>query len=151
MKKLILLFLFPLFLFSASMNKYGIVTKISKYSVEKVIDIISHESKKVGLGDFTVIDHQKNILENSNTPIKHAKLIVFNKPTICTDLLKYDPAVGLDLPLRIIVYEDDGGGIFIKYRDPKFLKNIYNLGDKREALIMSKMMDDLTETVSKDF
>jgi uncharacterized protein (DUF302 family) len=131
------------------MNKNGIVTKLSNNSVDKTIDILWNTMKKSGEKKFTIIDHQQNASERGNFSIEEAKLIIFAKLNICLSLLKIDPAVGLDLPLKVLIYKAEDGEVYIKYRDPRFLKNIYNLGDIREALIMSRMLDKFTDAAIK--
>ncbi|WP_024954461.1 DUF302 domain-containing protein [Sulfurospirillum arcachonense] len=151
MKKIIyiLLFILPLSLFSASMNKNGIVTKLSHNSVTKTINILTKLAEKRGSKKFTIIDHKKNALKRGNFIIGEAKLIIFSESNICLNLLKTDPAVGLDLPLKVLVYVAEDKKVYIKYRDPKFLKNIYNLGNTQIALKMSKILDECTTIAAK--
>ena len=151
MKKIIfnLLFLLPLTLFAASMNKNGIVTKISNNSVEDTINILKVVANENGVKEFTIIDHKKNANESGKFNMKEAKLIIFDETNLCLNLLKYDPAVGLDLPLKLLVYVGEDEKVYIKYRDPIFLKNIYNLGKTEEALKMSKILDNFTNYSAK--
>lgn len=145
----ILLFLLPLTLFSATMNKNGIVTKISNNSVSQTIDILAIIVKEHGAKKFTIIDHKENATSRGNFKIEEAKLIIFAESNICLNLLKIDPAVGLDLPLKLLVYKAEDKKVYIKYRDPKFLKNIYNLGNTKEADKMSNILDKFTNIAIK--
>lgn len=151
MKKIILnlLFLLPITLFASSMNKNGIVTKLSNNSVSETINILKTLAKDHGAEEFTIIDHKKNVIQNGKFKMKEAKLIIFDESNLCLNLLKYDPAVGLDLPLKLLIYEAEDKHVYIKYRDPLFLKNIYNLGKTEEALKMSKILDDFTSIATK--
>lgn len=145
MMKFLSLFLLPLFLFASSMNMNGIVTKTSPYEVEKTIKLITKGAYKSGFTEFEIIDHQKNYFENYNKSIGEIKLILFKKYTICSRLLDFDPSVGLDLPLRMLVYKGkEDGLVYIKYRDPKYLKNIYNIKNLSETDVMSKKLDKIT-------
>lgn len=143
MKYLALLF-FPIFLFASTMNKNGIVTKTSSYNVDKTIKMITKEAYKSGFTEFEIIDHQKNYFENYNKSIGEIKLILFKKYTTCSRLLDFDPSVGLDLPLRILVFKGKDEAVYIKYREPKYLKNIYNIKNLRETDVMSKKLDKIT-------
>jgi len=151
MKKIIiiLLFILPLSLFCSSMNKNGIVTKISKNSVDSTVDILKIVAKENGAKEFTIIDHKKNVDKNGKFKMNEAKLIIFDESNLCLNLLKYDPAVGLDLPLKILVYVGEDKKVYIKYRDPIFLKNVYNLGKTKEAIKMSKILDTFTNIAIK--
>ena len=152
MKKIIFTFLFllPLTLFSTSMDKNGIVTKISNNSVIDTIDILKIIVKENGSKELTIIDHQKNIINNGKFKINEAQLVFFNESNLCLNLLKYDPAVGLDLPLKLLIYVGEDAKVYIKYRDPMFLKNIYNLGDTKEAQKMSQILDKFTNIAIKE-
>jgi len=151
MKKIIyiLCFILPITLFSANMNKNGIVTKLSKNSVDETVNILSVVVKEYGTKDFTIIDHKQNASERGKFIIQEAKLIIFEESNICLNLLKVDPAVGLDLPLKVLVYKAEDKKVYIKYRDPKFLKNIYNLGNTKEAQRMSSILDEFTNIAIK--
>jgi len=150
MKKIIfILFIIPLTLFSATMNKNGIVTKLSNNSVNETVNILLIIVKEYGAKDFTIIDHQQNANRHGNFNMQEEKLIIFSESNICLSLLKIDPAVGLDLPLKILVYKAEDKKVYIKYRDPRFLKNIYNLGDTKEAQQMSKILDNFTNIAIK--
>jgi uncharacterized protein (DUF302 family) len=144
-----LLLILPISLFSATMNKNGIVTKESKNSVNETVNILSVIVKEYGAKEFTIIDHKQNASERGNLKIQEAKLIIFAESNICLNLLKVDPAVGLDLPLKILVYKGEDEKVYIKYRDPKFLKNIYNLGNTKEAFLMSDILDKFTNIAIK--
>jgi len=142
MKKFIyiLLFILPITLLCTPMNKNGIVTKLSINSVNETVNILSTIIKEYGIKNFTIIDHKQNAIDMGQFNINEAKLIIFEESAICINLLQHDPAAGLDLPLKILIYEAEDKKVYIKYRDPKFLKNIYNLGDTKEALIMSDLL-----------
>ncbi len=145
----ILLFILPISLFGASMNKNGIVTKLSNNSVAETVNMLSIIVKEHGVRRFTIIDHKQNAINKGLFGVGEAKLIIFEESNICINLLKYDPAVGLDLPLKILIYEAQDKKVYIKYRDPRFLKNIYNLGDTKEALKMSNILDKFTNIAIK--
>jgi len=146
MRKIVylLLLIVPLSLFSATMNKNGMVVKESQNNVSKTIELLTTVAQKNGVEGFTIIDHKKNAFLRSSINIKENKLIIFSEANISVGLLKSDPAIGLDLPLKVLVYMDQDSKVYIKYRDPRFFKNIYNIGDAKEAIIMSQMIDEFT-------
>lgn len=147
MKKIFFLLLIPFLLSATTMNKNGIVTKISHYNVDKTIKMITNAAYKLGFTEYEIIDHKKNYYENYKRVINDDKLILFTKYTICSRLLDFDPAAGLDLPLRVLVYVGKDKKVYVKYRDPKFLKNIYNVGNIRETTTMSKKLDKITNLI----
>jgi len=151
MKKFIYIFLLilPLSLFSANMNKNGIVTKESNYNVSQTIDMLKAILKFNNLEEITIIDHKKNADENGVDNIYEVKLLILPQSKECLALLEYDAAVGLDLPLKILIYTAKDKKTYVKYRDPKFLKNIYNIGEAKEAIEMSEKIDYFTNVAIK--
>ena len=60
-------------------------------------------------------------------------LIVFGNPNVGTPLMQADPRMGIDLPLKFLVWKDQQGQVNITYNDPHFIANRINLQgqDKR--------------------
>lgn len=146
---LICFLLIPLTFFGAIMNKNGIVTKQSEKDVQTTVQNFLDNAAKNDIQGFTIINHKQNANNRGFARAKDAILIIFDELNVCLDLIQYDPAVGLDLPLKILVYEDEDEKVYIKYRDPKFLKNIYNIGNAKEAQKMSHLLDRLTNSSIK--
>lgn len=151
MKKSFLIFslILPMLLFSASMNKNGIVTKCSEKTVADIVTSLVNISKEHDMGELTIIDHKQNAKKYNSFDIDNAKLIIFPGSNTCLNLLKYDPAVGLDLPIKILIYVAPDKKVYVKYRDPIFLKNIYNIGNAKEAVKMSEILDQITSLAIK--
>ncbi len=61
------------------------------------------------------------------------EVVVFGDPRAGTPLMQRDPRVGVDLPLRMVVWQD-GGDVLVGYRDPHELGDAYALGDTTEIL-----------------
>ena len=56
-----------------------------------------------------------------------AQLLLFGSPKLGTALMQQDPAAGLDLPLRVLVYQDGQEKTWISYHDPATLEHLYQL------------------------
>ena len=59
--------------------------------------------------------------------------MLFGNPRSGTPLMQDDPRVGIELPLRILVW-DDGGDVLVGYRDPRELAEAYGVGAHRATL-----------------
>jgi uncharacterized protein (DUF302 family) len=57
----------------------------------------------------------------------NTKLIIFGNPKAGTPLMIDVPAIAIDLPLKILVWEDAEARVWISYNSPEFLRNRYNL------------------------
>ena len=111
MKKIALLSLLSVVLFGGD-----IITKQSCVSVDKTIENIKYIVKKKGFGVFAVINHKGNA-KAVEMKLRESKMIVFGNPKIGTKLMQEDITIGLDLPLRVLVYKDSDGKVKMAYRD----------------------------------
>lgn len=71
------------------------------------------------------------------------EVVVFGDPRAGTPLMQRDPRVGIELPLRILVWQD-GGVVLLGYRDPRELSASYEVGSAGEVLErMAGLLDAL--------
>ena len=61
-------------------------------------------------------------------------LIVFGNPNVGTPLMQADPRMGIDLPLKFLVWQDQQGQVNITYNEPHFIANRINLQGQDERL-----------------
>ena len=106
--------------------------------------------KKKGFGIFARIDHKKNA-QSVNMEMNDAQVLIFGNPKGGTVLMKQDINVALDLPLRVAVYKDSDGKVYIAYHDPVAMTAAYQLKDNKVILKVSKGLDKLTASaISKN-
>ena len=124
MKKTLLVFLITL----PFLNAGDLIVKISELNVNDTISKIEKivESKE-GLGVFSIINHQAGA-KKVNLEIDETKVILFGNPKLGTMIMKKDPMTALDLPLKVLVYQD-GNETKIVYRNPLEWKKGFNLED----------------------
>lgn len=71
-------------------------------------------------------------------------LIVFGNPNVGTPLMQTDPRVGIDLPLKFLVWEDKQGQVNITYNDPHFIAGRINLqGQDNRLAAIAKVLNSL--------
>ncbi len=85
-----------------------------------------------GIRIFATIDHADAARE-AGLELDDELVIVFGNPRAGTPLMRADRRIGVELPLRILVWGDPDG-VRIGYRDPRELAEIYELGDHAAAL-----------------
>jgi uncharacterized protein (DUF302 family) len=49
------------------------------------------------------------------------KLVMFGKPAVGASVMLASPLAGLDLPLKVLVWEDGNGAVSVSYNSPEFL------------------------------
>src|ERR1700730_11870609 len=104
----------------AAANK-GIIDKPSNHSVDQTVDRLKNIllSKDVTL--FTVIDHSGEA-EKAGMKMRPTKLFILGSPTAGTPLMLAAPSVAIDLPMKILVWEDSEGRVWISYNSSAYLQ-----------------------------
>jgi len=126
-----------------------IVKKASTHSVKETMDKFEKIVKSKGLGVFARIDHKKNAA-SVDMKMNDAELLIFGNPKGGTVLMNNDIAVALDLPLRVVVYKDNDGKVWISYHNPQALKDTYKITTGSKVLNKVEVaLDKLTSAASK--
>jgi uncharacterized protein (DUF302 family) len=60
-------------------------------------------------------------------PLPPTELLIFGNAKGGTPLMRADPAMGIDLPLKALVYEDETGKVWLSYNDPRWLAQRHGL------------------------
>ena len=96
---------------------------------------------------FARIDHAAGAA-SVNMDLAAAQLLVFGNPMLGTPAMQDDPLAGLYLPLRVLVYEDAAGQVWLAYDDPeKMFEDLDNIGD--DAGYVAKMKGALGKLTAK--
>ena len=94
-----------------------------------------------GLTVFAQIDHASAARE-IGMELADEVVLVFGNPRAGTPLMQEDPRIGIELPLRLLVW-DDGNQTIVGYNDPRDLANLY--GITRQAATLDVMSSLLAE------
>jgi uncharacterized protein (DUF302 family) len=110
-------------------------------TMSRLIDAISQR----GLTVFAQIDHAAAARE-VGMDLPDEVVVVFGSPRAGTPLMQADPRVGIELPLRILVWDQDGQTI-VGYNDPKDLVGAYDLASQAATL---DAMSSLLQALARD-
>ncbi len=115
---------------------HGLISVKSSQSIEDTVQALQDAiSVNPDVRIPLVLDYKINSSKKSHKREQKLfpVLIVFGNPTVGTPLMQADPRIGIDLPLKFLVWEDQQGQIIITYNDPHFIANRINLQgqDKR--------------------
>lgn len=111
-------------MFSASDK--SIVHKPSNHSVHDTVERLKSilQAKSVKL--FALVDHSGEA-EKVGMKMPPTKLLIFGNPKAGTPLMLAAPSVAIDLPLKILVWEDAQGKVWTSYNSPDYLKERHGL------------------------
>jgi uncharacterized protein (DUF302 family)/uncharacterized membrane protein YidH (DUF202 family) len=110
---------------AASTNK-GIVDKLSNHSVEQTVEKLKNILQSKGVTLFAFIDHSGEA-EKAGMKMLPTKLLIFGSPKAGTPLMLAAPSIALDLPLKILVWQDAEGKVWVTYNSPAYLQERHNL------------------------
>ena len=79
-----------------------------------------------GFTVFNVIDHS-GVAERAGVQMPESKLIMFGKPTVGAAVMVAVPLAALDIPLKVLVWEDRNGAVSVSYNSPNFLPERHHL------------------------
>ncbi|WP_295418087.1 DUF302 domain-containing protein [Sulfurovum sp.] len=101
-----------------------------------------------GLVHFHTIDHSK-AAKKAGMRLNPETLVVFGNPKIGTKLMKCNPSMGLDLPLRMLFTADEEGITTITYTNPEYWSLKHNIKDKTCLAIIQQAHLALQELAEK--
>jgi uncharacterized protein (DUF302 family) len=120
-----------------------IVTKLSPLSVAQTVDRLVATVAAKGMKLFAVIDHSGEA-EANGLELRDTKVVIFGAPQAGTPVMAAHPLAALDLPLKMLVW-DDGGETKISYTAPSELASRYGLEDELAARLAG--IDVLSDAV----
>jgi uncharacterized protein (DUF302 family) len=104
----------------------GIVSNPSKHSVEQTVEALTAMLKSKGVTVFALIDHSGEA-EKVGLKMRPTKLLIFGSPKAGTLLMLASPSSAVDLPLKILVWEDGQGKVWLSYNSPEYLRERHGL------------------------
>jgi uncharacterized protein (DUF302 family) len=104
----------------------GIVDIPSNHSVDQTVESLKGILKAKGVTVFALVDHSGEA-EKAGMKMPNTKLLIFGSPKAGTPLMLAAPSIAIDLPLKMLVWEDSGGKVWISYNSPAYLQKRHNV------------------------
>lgn len=119
----------------------------SPYSVAETIDRLAAALRRRDIRVFARIDHA-GAARDVGLDLAAEEVLVFGNPRVGTPLMQADPAIGLELPLRVVAWSQDGE-TRVGYRSPEQLASEYGVATQVAALTaMAHLVEDLVAEVT---
>lgn len=93
---------------------------------------------------FALIDHSGEA-HKAGLDLQYEQLLIFGDPKTGTFLMQENPAIGIELPLKILLWQTPEGVTQIAYKDPTYLAEVYEI--KKNANVLQKMKDALATLI----
>jgi uncharacterized protein (DUF302 family) len=104
----------------ASAANKGITDRPSNHSVDESVERLKNILQSKGVTLFALIDHSGEA-EKVGMKMRPTKLLIFGNPKAGTPLMLASPSAAIDLPLKILVWEDDKDKVWLSYNSPEYL------------------------------
>ena len=104
----------------------GLIDKPSHNSVDQTVEKLKNILQSKGVALFALIDHSGEA-EKVGMKMRPTKLLIFGNPKAGTPLMLAAPSVAIDLPLKILIWEDAAGKVWVTYNSPEFLRERHGL------------------------
>jgi uncharacterized protein (DUF302 family) len=126
-----------------------LIVKKSAHSVAQTIDRLVDALKQRGVAVVARVNHAA-AAQNVGQALKPTELVMFGNPKLGTPLMQANRKVGLELPMKVLAWEDDGGQVWLGYVKPERLKAEYSISGRDDVFReMATALDRLTDEASK--
>ena len=119
---------------AATMSEDGLVTLASKFSVKETLDRLETDLKAKAITVFARIDHAAGAASVA-MPLRPTEVLIFGNPKAGTPLMQSNQTIGVDLPLKVLGWQDAEGKVWLTYNDPSWLARRHRLGPSTDASV----------------
>jgi uncharacterized protein (DUF302 family) len=112
----------------------GLTTLRSGYGPHDTMNRLEAEVKARGMTVFARIDHAVGAT-GAGLSLRPTELLIFGNAKAGTPLMQSVQAIGIDLPLRALVWQDASGDTWLSYNDPAWLAQRHKLASETSTVI----------------
>jgi uncharacterized protein (DUF302 family) len=110
----------------------GLITIKSSFGPEETMKRLEAEVKAKGLTVFAHVDHAAGAAA-VGLALRPTDLLIFGNAKGGTPLMQSAQTIGIDLPLKALVWQDESGTTWLSYNDPSFLSQRHGLGEQAKG------------------
>ena len=128
----------------------GLMTIRSSHEPKDTMDRLEAAVKAKGLTVFARIDHAAGAAA-VELSLRPTELLIFGNAKGGTPLMEATQSIGIDLPLKALVWQDGSGNTWLSYNDPGWLANRHGLGHDVDATVtaLTAALDVLARAATK--
>ena len=122
-----------------------VVVKRSAYGYDETVARLTDAIESRGLTLFARIDHAAGARE-AGLELADEQVVLFGNPRAGTPLMRSDPRIGVELPLRMLIWADASGAL-LGYRDPRELAGPYDIAAEHQPILeqMATLLGELAD------
>ncbi len=122
-----------------------LIQKESPHTVQNTMDKLQAAVEKAGARVAARVDHAA-AAKTVGIDLSPNQVLIFGNPNIGSPIFVENPAAGLDLPIRVVVFENAAGQTIVAYHDPASLAESFGLpADMKSFQMMAGALGKLTD------
>lgn len=138
MKKIILVLVSTLVFTGSAFAQGGLVTIKSSHDVATTVSRLESALQEKGITVFARIDHAQGA-QRIGRILKPTVLMIFGNPAMGTPLIERSRSIGIDLPLKALIWEDHTGEVWFTYNNPDYLARRHGITEMGELIQKMEM------------
>lgn len=133
----------------ASSNVDGLASIVSEYGPQETADRLAGEVAARGMSVFARVDHAAGA-RAAGLELRPTEVFLFGNAKAGTPLMAASQTMGIDLPLKALVWQDAAGVTWLSYNEPAWLARRHHLGDEDARTIeaMSAALEAIAHKVT---
>jgi uncharacterized protein (DUF302 family) len=132
-ERLVVLAISAMLIAVPSFGAEGVVTRRSAHSVEETMNRLEQAVRARDLVVIARVDHA-GAAQRAGLALRPTQLLIFGHPRSGTPLMARAQTVGIDLPLKALVWQDEQGQVWLGYNDPAWLAQRHGLTEPAQIL-----------------
>jgi uncharacterized protein (DUF302 family) len=121
------------------MKPDGLTMRLSHYGPKETMDRLADAVAKHGLTIVARVDHAA-AAAHVGMELRPTAVLIFGNPRVGTPLMQASKTLGIDLPLKAMVWQDEEGNTCVAYNDPKWLAQRHGV-----PAALHELLDAMTE------
>jgi uncharacterized protein (DUF302 family) len=128
-----------------AMSVEGLITTPSRFGPEETMDRLEAALRASGAAIFARIDHAAGAASVGES-LRPTAVLIFGNPKAGTPLMQAGQTIGIDLPLKVLVWQDAAGAVWLSHNDPAWLAKRHGIGAEGEKTVV--MMAAMLKTLA---
>ena len=112
----------------------GLITIKSAFGPEETMQRLEAEVRAKGMTVFAHVDHAAGAAA-VGLPLRPTDLLIFGNAKGGTPLMQSVQTIGIDLPLKALVWQDASGTTWLSYNDPGWLTHRHGVGEEAKPIV----------------
>ena len=137
------------FIVSTAAAGNGLISVKSSHDVTVTADRLENVLNQKGMTVFIRINHAAGA-QKVGKKLRPTELIVFGNPKVGTPLMQCSQSVGIDLPQKALIWQDDQGQVWLSYNDPNYLAQRHGITECAEVIKkVEKALNNFAKAATK--